>query len=69
MTLAQESADDRALLFRLNLDMKKQMRNAKGGDNMANPTYEVHANDAASEASVTQFNIDRAHPGDRKSVV
>jgi len=30
---------------------------------MANPTYEVRANDAASEASVTQFNIDRAHPG------
>jgi len=29
---------------------------------MANPMYEVHANDA-SEASVTQFNIDRAHPG------
>src|SRR3984885_8808706 len=42
--------------------MKKQMRNAKGGDNMANPTYEVHANDAASEASVTQFKIDRTHP-------
>src|SRR6202043_328099 len=39
------------------------MRNAKGGKNMANPTYEVRANDAASEASVTQFNIDRAHPG------
>src|SRR5579863_7127453 len=38
------------------------MRNAKGGKNMANPTYEVRANDA-SEASVTQFNIDRAHPG------
>src|SRR3984885_8050005 len=30
---------------------------------MANPTYEVHANDAAGEASVTQFNIDRTHPG------
>src|SRR3984885_7440868 len=39
------------------------MRNAKGGKNMANPTYEVHANDAASEASVAQFNIDRTHPG------
>src|SRR6202021_375589 len=39
------------------------MRNAKGGKNMANPTYEVRANDAASAASVTQFNIDRAHPG------
>ena len=26
---------------------------------MANPTYEVHANDAASEASAAQFNIDR----------
>src|SRR6202047_736762 len=39
------------------------MRKAKGGKNMAKPTYEVRANDAASEASVTQFNIDRAHPG------
>src|SRR5579864_8366284 len=39
------------------------MRKAKGGKNMANPTYEVHANDAASEASVAQFNIDRTHPG------
>src|ERR1700721_896730 len=39
------------------------MRNAKGGKNMANPTYEVRANDAASEPSVTQFNIDRSHPG------
>src|ERR1700726_283352 len=39
------------------------MRNAKGGKNMANPTYEVRANDAASEARETQFNIDRAHPG------
>src|ERR1700720_3554263 len=39
------------------------MRKAKGGKNMANPTYEFRANDAASEASVTQFNIDRAHPG------
>src|ERR1700723_4025784 len=38
------------------------MRNAKGGKNMANPTYEVRANDAASEASVTQFKIDRTHP-------
>jgi hypothetical protein len=28
------------------------MRNANGGKNMANPTYEVHANDAAREASV-----------------
>ena len=32
---------------------------------MANPTYDVHANDAASEASVAQFNIDRTHPGQR----
>src|ERR1700734_2066579 len=39
------------------------MRNAKGGKNMANPTYEVPANHAASEASVAQFNIDRTHPG------
>src|ERR1700720_822574 len=39
------------------------MRKAKGGKNMANPTYEFRANDAASEASVTQFNIDRSHPG------
>jgi enoyl-CoA hydratase/carnithine racemase len=30
---------------------------------MANPTHEVHANDAASEASAAQFNIDRTHPG------
>src|ERR1700689_1722638 len=30
---------------------------------MANPTYEVPANDAASEASVAQFNIDRPYPG------
>ena len=30
---------------------------------MANPTYDVHANDAASEASVAQFNIDRTYPG------
>src|ERR1700731_4946339 len=39
------------------------MRNAKGGKNMANPTYEVRANDAASEPSVTHFNIARSHPG------
>src|SRR6202047_3661843 len=39
------------------------MRKAKGGKNMAKPTYEVRANDAASEASVTQFNIDRTYPG------
>src|SRR6202451_4605655 len=39
------------------------MRNAKGGKNMANPTYDVHANDAASEASAAQFNIDRTYPG------
>jgi enoyl-CoA hydratase/carnithine racemase len=39
------------------------MRNAKeGGKNMANPTYDVRANHAASEASVAQFNIDRTHP-------
>ena len=30
---------------------------------MANPAYEVHANDAATGASVAQFNIDRAKPG------
>jgi enoyl-CoA hydratase/carnithine racemase len=30
---------------------------------MANPTYEVHVNDATSEAGVAQFNIDRTHPG------
>ena len=30
---------------------------------MANPMYEVHANDPATEASVAQFNIDRTHPG------
>ena len=30
---------------------------------MANPTYDVRANDAASEASVAQFNIDRTYPG------
>ena len=30
---------------------------------MENPTYDVHANDAASEASATQFNIDRTYPG------
>ncbi len=30
---------------------------------MANPTHEVHANNAASEASVAQFNIDRTYPG------
>jgi enoyl-CoA hydratase/carnithine racemase len=30
---------------------------------MANPTYEVHDNDAASKASPAQFNIDRTHPG------
>jgi len=29
---------------------------------MANPTYDVRANHAASEASVAQFNIDRTHP-------
>jgi len=30
---------------------------------MVNPTYDVHANDDASEASVAQFNIDRTYPG------
>jgi enoyl-CoA hydratase/carnithine racemase len=30
---------------------------------MANPTYEVHVNDATSEAGVAQFNIDRTFPG------
>ena len=30
---------------------------------MANGWYDVHANDAASEASVAQFNIDRTYPG------
>src|SRR6202046_3162038 len=39
------------------------MRNAKGGKNMANPTYEVPANHAASEASVAQFNIAPPYPG------
>jgi enoyl-CoA hydratase/carnithine racemase len=39
------------------------MQNAKGGKNMANPTYDVRANDAASEADVAQFKIDRTHPG------
>src|SRR5208282_3095120 len=39
------------------------MRSAKGGKNMANPTYDVHANDTAIEASVAQFSIDRTHPG------
>src|SRR5271170_437283 len=39
------------------------MRNAKGGKNMANPTYEVHANDAASGANAAQFNTDRTYPG------
>ena len=29
---------------------------------MANPTYEVHDNDAASKASPAQFNIDRSSP-------
>ena len=49
--------------LRLNYVGKKQMRNTKGGKNMANPTYEVHANDAAREASVAQFNIDRTYSG------
>jgi len=30
---------------------------------MANPTYEIHANNGASDASAAQFNIDRTHPG------
>ena len=30
---------------------------------MASPTYDVHANDAARDARVTQFNIDRTYPG------
>src|ERR1700683_4114106 len=30
---------------------------------MVNPTHDVHANDAVSEASVAQFSIDRTHPG------
>ena len=30
---------------------------------MANPTYDVHANDAAREASAAQFSIDCTHPG------
>jgi enoyl-CoA hydratase/carnithine racemase len=30
---------------------------------MANVTHEVHANDAAREASVAQFNVDRTYPG------
>src|SRR6202045_219957 len=39
------------------------MRNAKGGKNMANPTYARQANETASEARVAQFNIDRTYPG------
>src|ERR1700722_20692013 len=35
----------------------------KGGMNMANPTYEIHANDAASKAGAAQFNVDRTYPG------
>src|SRR6202046_336985 len=34
-----------------------------GGKNMTNPAYEVHANDAASETMVAQFNVDRTDPG------
>jgi len=49
--------------LRLGEIAKKQMRNAKGGKNMANPAYEVHADNAAREASVAQFNVDRTHPG------
>ena len=30
---------------------------------MANSTYEIHANNGASEAGVAQFNIDRTYPG------
>jgi enoyl-CoA hydratase/carnithine racemase len=30
---------------------------------MGNPTYDVHVNDVASEASAAQFNIDRTYPG------
>jgi len=36
------------------------MRSAKGGKSMANPTHEAHANDATSDTSAAQFNIDRA---------
>src|ERR1700684_529444 len=39
------------------------MRNANGGKDMANPTYEVQANDAASETNAAQFNVDRPYPG------
>src|SRR5580700_1935370 len=39
------------------------MRNANGGKDMANPTYEVQANDAASETNAAQFNVDRTYPG------
>jgi hypothetical protein len=39
------------------------VKSAKGGKNMANPTFEVHANDPASEASVAQFNVDRTYLG------
>ena len=30
---------------------------------MANPTYEIHVNDAASAASAEQFNTGRTYPG------
>ena len=49
--------------LRLNQIAKKHVRNANGGKNMANPTYDVHVNDTASEASAAQFNIDRTYPG------
>src|ERR1700721_1535167 len=45
-TLPQESADDRALLSSPELDSEKTNAKRKGGKNMANPTYEVRANDA-----------------------
>jgi enoyl-CoA hydratase/carnithine racemase len=39
------------------------MQNGEGGKNMANPAYDIHANDAASEASAAQFKVDRTYPG------
>jgi enoyl-CoA hydratase/carnithine racemase len=49
--------------LRLSLIAEKTTAKRKRGKNMANPTYEVHVNDATSEAGVAQFNIDRTFPG------
>jgi len=48
--------------LRLNA-VARRLRSAKRRENMASPTYNLHANDAVREAKVTQFNIDRTHPG------